>query len=126
MKALAEWLRTQGASFPVRTGEMNHKSNELPHRLITLYPTGGPGLTMEGLFDTRTFQVKVRGSANDYDGAEREAERIDKILTATHGVKVDGKYVLRFDRAGGPPVPDNPDKGDRVIFVCNYIVQFES
>lgn len=94
----------------------------MPSKLITFTFAGGAGLLSEGEIDDQTFQVRVRGDANDQSGPESLALQIDKLLLgASLPVTIGSTRFLALDRAGSPPTPlGPPDDGDRFEYVGNY------
>lgn len=105
---------------------------EVPNRIIAVQMGAGPGLAMEGLFDTMTFQVTCRGAENNLSDAETMALEVDGILTGrdsrlkvkSENFMIDNVYVSQCTRSGGSPSQLSMiDSQSRYTFTCNYIVQ---
>jgi minor capsid protein len=94
----------------------------MPSKMITFTFAGGAGLLAEGEIDDQTFQVRVRGDANDQSGPEQLANSVDYLLLrASLPVSIGSTRFLALDRAGSPPTPlGPPDDGDRFEYVSNY------
>lgn len=91
-------------------------------RAIKITMTGGAGPTMEGLFDSPTFQVWCRGAENNYIDAENIAMEVDSIILASPTSFDIGEVRVDFiSRTGGAPQAlPYADSNDRYIFTCNY------
>lgn len=97
------------------------------NRYILLTRTGGPGLETEGLIDVTGWQVRVAGSQNDYDDAERVAYDVDAIfLNSGYSQAVDGVWMVDAYRTGSPPTQLLVDDADRHHFVASYLVSVQS
>ena len=131
-KMLREWLTPKLESgAKVISGRLPDQ----PNRVISLQMQGGPGLSMDGLFDILTFQVLCRGGEDNFDDAEGIALEVDNILIGRtqHLVEnfeisnpsgSDSVYVSGIGRTGGPP-QQLPiiDSVSRFVFTCTYWIE---
>lgn len=127
---IAEWLTplvTTGALVvPGRLPAM-------PSRVISIQMQPGAGLTMDGLFDSVTFQVSCRGQEDLLIDAEDIAFQVDDIFIGRTaqptrnfniGVGSDSVYVSELGRTGGAPSQlPIPDDQTRWTFTCNYYAE---
>lgn len=116
------WDTTQETGYPLLPGP---EILTAPDREVTLTPSGGPGyVTEEAGLDAWTFQVRLRGPADDPITAELAAQQLDwLILTAPCPQQVDGVTVAVITRLGSPPAPLPLDPADRrTEFTCTYII----
>lgn len=94
----------------------------MPAVLVTLTFVGGIGLLDEGTLDDQSFQMRVRGDANDQSGPEIMAKQYDALLlNASYPMTIGSTRFLTLDRTGSAPTPlGPPDDGDRFEYVSNY------
>jgi Bacteriophage minor capsid protein len=96
--------------------------DQTPNTMVIISLTGGPGMDSEEVFDQASIQVRTIGPQQDYDGAEKLAQDIDRALVALdHSQSINGKWVLSVIRTGGAPALLLQDDGDRFHFTCNYV-----
>jgi hypothetical protein len=96
-----------------------------PDRAIFITGSGGPGYVVEeGLPQACTFQVRVRGPANDPYDPEATAQALEAlILAAPFPVTVDSVTINHAHRLGGPPTPLPVDPADlRHEFTASYVI----
>lgn len=121
---IAGFLTAQGlTAAPSRDGRLPDQ----PDKLIVVTMTGGPGLTVEGVFDNVSAQLRVRGDQNDPDSAEDLAWATDYLLVPPPLAPpllpgmIGGQYVQGVTRVGGPPAFLMRDSARRTHFTGNYI-----
>lgn len=121
---IADFLVAQG--FP-GVPSLDGKLPAGPDKVIVCTRTGGPGLSLEGLIDNVSFQLRSRGGQNDPNSAETLAWTVDEMLVPpplspplTHGM-VGSQYVVQVQRVGGPPSFLLLDSARRVHLTCDYI-----
>ena len=118
---LAAFLAGLGITTPIVAGPW--VPDNLADRLIVLTVTGGPGSSLERLFDTHAFQARCRGAQRNPQDAETLAGQVDDaLLNATLPARVGGRHVPRIDRAGSPPAAFARDSAGRDSFVCSYLL----
>lgn len=116
------WDTAQETGYPLLPGP---EVLTAPDREVTLTASGGPGwVTEEAALDAWTFQVRLRGPADNPVTPELAAQQLDwLILTAAYPQAVDGVTVVNCTRLGAPPSPLPLDPADRRIeFTCTYII----
>ena len=94
----------------------------MPSVLVTFTFVGGAGELSEGALDDQSFQMRVRGDANDQSGPETMARQYDQLLVTAPIPQVIGSLNLRaIERTGSAPAPlGPPNDGDRFEYVSNY------
>ena len=124
---LADYLRPQVTSgarvFPGKVPDM-------PNRVIGITMAPGPGLMLDGLFDSQGFLVTCRGAENNLPDAEEIANEVDNIfLGIAPGSKclsflMNNIYIDMIGRTGGAPAQLlMSDSLSRWTFTCSYYVQ---
>jgi hypothetical protein len=116
------WDTTQELGFPLFAGPWVLTS---PDRSVWITLFGGLGyMTEEGSADAWTFQARVRGTANDQNGAETAAQLLDSmIFGASYPASIDGISILVAHRLGSPPAPLPVDPSDqRFEYTCDYVI----
>jgi hypothetical protein len=119
---LAGWDGTQESGYPLYPGP---EILTEPDKAVFVTPTGGPGyVTDDASADAWSFQVRLRGPADDPLAAETAVQLLDwTILNGPHPVVVDGVNVLNVQRLGSPPAALPLDPADRRFeFTGNYIL----
>lgn len=129
-KMLREWLTPKlqsgakviGGRFP-----------DMPNRIVSVQLQSGPGLDLDGIFDTQLFQISCRGAENNLDDAEAIALDVDNVIIGRtqhpvvnfemHDGEASSVYVSGMGRTGGPP-QQLPilDADSRYIFTCTYFI----
>lgn len=100
--------------------------DESPDSMVIITLTPGAGLDSEEVFDRAGIQIRTIGPQNDYAGAEKLAQDVDKAMVALDtSQSVNGKWTLSVVRAGGAPSLLLTDDGSRYHFTCNYIWEVE-
>jgi hypothetical protein len=119
---LTGWDTTQETGYPLLPGP---EIVDSPDKAVFVTPAGGPGyLTEEGGADTWTFQVRVRGAADDPVGPEAAAQLLDYlILRGPQRATVDGVPVLNVQRFSSPPtaLPLDPSSR-RFEYTATYTI----
>lgn len=94
----------------------------MPSVLATFTFVGGAGLLDEGSLDDQSFQLRIRGDANDQSGPEIMAKQYDALLLgAPLPMLIGSTRFQALDRIGSAPAPlGPPDDGDRFEYVSNY------
>lgn len=94
----------------------------MPSVLVTFTFVGGVGLLDEGSLDDQSFQMRVRGDANDQSGPEIMAKQYDTLLlNAPLPMTIGSTRFHALDRTGSAPAPlGPPDDGDRYDYVSTY------
>lgn len=117
-KDVADFLVAQG--FPALSFSGHLPSQ--PDRLVIVALTGGPGLSIEGVYDNVSFQIRTRGKQRDDASAEEDAWAIDRMLLE-HSVPgtFGPQWVNRISRVGGPPGFLMRDSANRVHLTCSYV-----
>lgn len=95
-------------------------------RFVLLTRIGGPGFSMEYLFDQVGYQVTSVGEQEDFEDAEGLALALDQVLVMARSQNYADLRLLQITRQGGAPSPLIVDDADRTRFVCSYIVEVES
>jgi hypothetical protein len=116
------WDDRQELGYPLLLGPYVPQS---PDRLVVITGGGGPGYTTEEpATDASNFQARIRGTAEDWAGAEEAAAELDElILRAQLPVRVDGQWVVSCSRLGSGPTPLSYDPADqRGEFTSNYVI----
>src|SRR5690606_13339950 len=91
-----------------------------PADAVALRSTGGDEPLVRHPFDTRKFQVHVRGGADPRPPLAR-AEAIYDALQGLAGVTLpDGTYVVAIGAVQAGPIRLGPDENDRHIFSLNF------
>jgi hypothetical protein len=119
---LAGWDTSQEVGYPLLPGS---EILTMPDKAVFITPSGGPGfVTEEAGTDAWSFQVRLRGPADDPLAADAAAQLLDyTVLHGPHPVLVDGVWVLNVQRLGSPPSPLPLDPSDRRFeYVTNYIL----
>lgn len=116
---IEDWLTSRGVTTPMRPGPRGYDS---PDKLVVVTLQPGAGTLMEDLFDVPAFQLRSRGSVENYADAETLAFELDDlVLSADLPATLEGCYVDAMGRTGGAPVAlGPPDSGGRFEFVCSY------
>lgn len=71
------------------------RMNDMPHRQITIYSTGGLPKNPRWLLDYPSIQIRVRGNINDYQLVDAKAQEVFNYLvgiesfTADNGDRID-------------------------------------
>jgi len=118
---LAAFITGLGITTPIVAGPW--VPDNLADRLIVLTVTGGPGSSLERLFDTHSFQARCRGTQRNPADAETLAAQVDDaLLNVVLPTRVGGRHVPRIDRAGSPPNAFARDSAGRDSFVCSYLL----
>lgn len=135
---VADFLIANGVAVPASSGNrslpqavsFDGTMPKTPDRVLVIAMTGGPGLSVEGLFDTVSFQIRTRGkaaiggrAAEAGLDAEQIAWSVDAFLLAVRGgVHVGSQFVNLIDRVGSPPtfLLREPGSG-RVHMTGNYL-----
>lgn len=123
---LLEWLRGCDPRLEVGNSFVGPYVPDEPDLALIVTLNGGLDTRAEGAVDVPGFQIRARGEQTDYVSAEGLARAVDIWLMSASMATIGPTTVLAFSRTGGPPDPDQPDNGDRTVFVCNYLAQVES
>ena len=123
---LADYLRPLITSGPkVVAGRLP----DMPNRCVGITKGGGPGLTLDGLFDVVSFIIQCRGGENNIVDAETISDEIDDIFLGKHPTAKSENFLIgnfwisQTTRVGGGPVQlALPDSQSRWIFSCTYLV----
>lgn len=99
-----------------------------PDELVVIAMTGGPGMTVDGVLDGVSFQVRSRG---EQGGAGTDvwamAWAIDGLLVPppasapSSPCRVGSQFVSEISRVGGPPAFLLRDSARRAHYTGNYI-----
>ena len=91
-----------------------------PRDAVALMSTGGDEPLVRHPFDTRKFQVLVRGGADPRPPLAR-AEAIYDALQGLAGVTLpDGTYVVAIGAVQAGPIRLGPDENGRHMFSLNF------
>jgi hypothetical protein len=123
---LADYLRPLITSGPkVVAGRLP----DMPNRCVAITKSGGPGLTMDGLFDVIVFIIQCRGGENNIADSETISGEIDDIFLGKHPIARSENFLIgdfwisQITRVGGGPTQlALPDSQSRWTFSCNYLV----
>lgn len=127
---LETWLEGRGANAKLGRG----RSPDFGNRRVTITPTPGFSLGIEGALDRPTFQVISHGTT--FDSAEDLAHHLDLLIVprpgfgpggydavfpASFGSAGEEYRVLAAGRVGGGPAPISVDVSNgHTEFSCNY------
>jgi hypothetical protein len=90
--------------------------------VATVTPLPGPGLSLDGLGNQPSFQIKLTGRERQADDIRKTAFEIDTaLLWGAYPFDAWGTYVQYVDRTGGEPSVLQEDEHDRVAYVCTYV-----
>ena len=93
-----------------------------PDMMVIISLTGGAGMDSEEVFDRASVQIRTVGPQQDYTGAEKLAQDVDRAMVKIDSSQsLNGKWTLSVVRSGGAPALLLIDDGDRYHFTCNYI-----
>jgi hypothetical protein len=123
---LADYLRPLITSGPkVVAGRLP----DMPNRCVAITKGGGPGLTLDGLFDVIVFIIQCRGGENNLPDAETISDEIDDIFLGNHSIArsenflIGDLWISQMSRVGGGPTQlVLPDSQSRWTFSCSYLV----
>lgn len=99
---------------------------DVPFRFVMLTPTGGPGLSTEGLLDSHSWQFRSAGEQNDRDDAEAIATALDRAVRNLETTTVAGVRIVSFQRSGSAPTPLLVDDAERHHYVASYVATVHS
>lgn len=86
----------------------------------------GPGLTNDGLFDTISFQVRVRDKITRRSLLANTMVSLDRVLVREiANQQLWGGYIRLVGRTGGGPAPLLEDQRERITYVCTYFANVE-
>lgn len=96
--------------------------------IVFLQVGGGPGLSLEGVYDGIFISVLTIGTQGDHDNGERLALDVDEILCGGVGgtTQMGATRTLYTTRTGGRPSLTDMDNGERYHFVCSYVTEAPS
>ena len=96
---------------------------QLADKVGLVTPQQGPGLTMDGLANVPSFELKVTAREYQHMPLRRTAFALDKaLLFGAYPATLWGTRVQYVDRIGGEPGSFPEDEHDRVAYLCGYIV----
>jgi hypothetical protein len=127
---LERWLEGRGANAKLGRG----RSPDFGSSRVTIMPTPGFAMSVEGAIDRPTYQLVSYGTT--FDAAEDLAYRMDRLIVPPPGFgqgQYDAVYpavlgpageeyrVLAAGRVGGGPAPISVDPTNgHTQFSCNY------
>lgn len=125
--AVATWLAGLGLSVPVTPGPLPEgRAPVTPDVIAIVTPVGGAPPTVDGVFDSPTFQVAIRGpQRRTYDeraySAAWEADRL--IRFAPLPGHIGSVWCASVIRSSGAPtlVLPYPDTAERMMFTASYM-----
>lgn len=127
MKSLLEtYLATFEETYATLTVHVGPDMPRIPDWFIVVSRTGGPGESVEGLFDGIGYQVRVAGWQHDPGSAEDVADLIDQYLRSLTTGSYQGRWVASIHRTGSGPSHLLVDDANRTHFVCGYVVDVHS
>jgi hypothetical protein len=90
-------------------------------RLGLIVMLEGPGETLEGVGDVRSFQVRLVTREYEREALGRAANAVDLALRfGDFPADLWGTHIVWVNRAGGAPSELQEDELDRVAYVCTY------
>lgn len=96
--------------------------DQSPNYMVMIVVGGGAGLDVEEVFDRALVHIRTIGNQEDYTGAEKLAQDVDRGMNAiASSQSINNKWTLSIVRSGGAPSLLLRDDGDRYHFTCNYI-----
>ncbi len=128
LEGIAKYLQSQGIVTFDSTGANGDAFIEVmpdsPSNAVAFMSSGGPEEPgVRHSFDTRTFQVLVRGGVDPRPPRSR-AEQIYSALQGLTGVTLDdGTYVVAIGGIQSGPIRMQPDVKDRHRFSLNFWVR---
>lgn len=120
---LVEWLN----AVPSELGHQfvlgpRQPEFHLADKVGLVTPQPGPGLTLDGLGNVPSFELKLTAREYQHMPLRRTAFAFDKALLFVSAGALWGTRVQYVDRIGGEPGSFSEDDHDRVAYVCSYVV----
>lgn len=96
---------------------------QLEDQVGMVTPQPGPGLTLDGLANVASFELKITAREHKQGALRRTAFALDSaLLWGPSQGAIWGTRVQYVDRIGGEPNKTQEDEHDRVAYSCSYIV----
>lgn len=118
MRKLHNWIN------PQLTSGAQLRYDRMPDtgRIILIQPRSGPGLVMDGLYDTIGISMNCRGAENNFEDAENIALDFDDVLLKNgQNIWMGDVHVQFIGRLGGTPsMLSIDDPQSRFTWTCSY------